>query len=69
MTTPISRERELTPKSLGSPPRLRPAQAAPIRREPSGREMTPGGGGCMDGITTAYDNIWFERPFADDDAD
>ncbi len=33
MIKPIPRMNELTPKSLGLTPRLRPAQAAPVRRE------------------------------------
>ena len=74
MITPIHEERAHTPKPMPGPPlRLRPAQAAPIRREPSGQGTTPGGWGCMDGITPAWlgpqDPTGGGMPFADDDAD
>jgi hypothetical protein len=40
MSTPIREERAHTPKYLpGPPPRLRPAQAAPVRRDSSAAGM------------------------------
>ena len=54
MTKSIQLASQLIPTSMPGPtPRLRPAQAAPVRREtvPAGRDDPGRGGGSMSGIT------------------
>ncbi len=71
MIQPIPRRSAPTPQSLPWPtPRLRPAQAAPVRRESSvvGGGMTPmdAGSGCAGGITPAQHGFPPQAPFAGD---
>ena len=73
MIKPISRMSAPTPESLGPTPRLRPAQAAPVRRESVQIEGDDprGDGRCMFGITPSLE--WTDQchcssnPFAGDD--
>ncbi len=59
MTKPTPRMSEPTLKTLGSTPRLRPAQAAPIRRHGGPGGMIPAEGGCMEGITPSQCSRYF----------